>query len=179
MKPYRSLAILVLLAIPCVNRAEQLEFRVAMEDLPGIDEVQSGQVDLGISILEARKAAPGSVTWQRTIATLCGVYVLAAEYKKATKACETAIANAPGETAFNNRGVLRVHNGDLDGAFEDFEKARPKDVGEYLQLIRESDPKLIAVSNTKSLEYLRLRLDTAHMREPQKLSSAAVENVLN
>jgi len=179
MKPYRSLAILVLLAIPGVNRAEQLEFKVAMEDLPGIDEVQAGQVDLGISILEANKATPGSVTWQRTIATLCGIYVLAADYKKANDACETAVADAPGETAFNNRGVLRVHYGDFIGASEDFEKARPQDVGEYLQLIRESDPKLIAASNTKSLEYLRLRMDTARVREPQKLSSAAVENVLN
>jgi len=179
MKPYSSLAILILLAIPGINRAEPLEFKVAMENLPGVDEVQAGQVDLGISMLVAQQGAPGSVTWQRTIATLCGVYVLASHYKKAADACEAAVANDPGETAYNNRGVLRVHSGDLDGAFEDFEQARPNDVGEYLQLIRASDPKLIAASNTRALEYLRVRLDSKRAREPQRLSSADIENVLN
>jgi len=179
MKPYRSLAVLFLLAIPGISHAEPLEFRVAMENLPGVDEVQAGQIDLGISILEEQQAVPGSVTWQRTIATLCGVYVLASEYKKAIDTCETAVADAPGETAFNNRGVLRVHSGDLDGALEDFEKARPDDVSKYLQLIRESDPKLIAASNTRALKYLRVRLDNKRAREPQRMSSATVENVLN
>ena len=142
MKSYSSLAILMLLAIPGIGHAENLEFKIAMENLPGIDEVQAGEVELGISILESQQAAPG-------------------------------------ETAFNNRGVLRVHYGDFVGASEDFEKARPENVSNYMRSIRESDPRLIAVSNTQSLEGLRLRLDEGSYRQPQKLSSATVENVMN
>lgn len=148
--------------------AETYPFRVAFENVPGAAELDAGDIDTGIEILEQQldsdDADAGFV-----LATLCGAYVIAGTLHKAERVCQQAVAQYPGETAYNNRGVLRAFNGDFRGAEADFDRARPERMAEYMEYLKTRDVGLIADGNSGLLE----KLVANHSSNEVKTSVAA------
>lgn len=172
-------ALIVLSTIPFNSQAGGLSFRLSFEDLPGVDAVESGDIAAGVAALEAQVADREAPTYGYALATLCGVYVMAKAFGKAVDTCDEAVANGPADTAYNNRGVMRVHLGDLAGARADFNRARPENMDEYLERIRISDPRLIAESNYDTLDVLKSRkLAAAKAGGSRPVGPAIVEDIL-
>lgn len=168
-----------LLAGPGISHAEKFPFRVGFDEVPGIDEIESGDLASAIEILEAQvndleAPAPGNI-----LATLCGAYVLNASFRKADEICDKAVAVAPSELAYNNRGVLRVQSGDLAGARQDFDRARPERMDEHLEYLRTRDIGLIADGNFGMLEELNARKAQIGVNASFAVSSAAIENIMH
>ncbi|NNC78167.1 MAG: hypothetical protein HKN77_09415 [Woeseiaceae bacterium] len=128
-------------------------FRVSFENVPGTDELTAGQISQGIArltdALNTDSANKGFV-----LATLCGAYILQESLEKAASICDEAVTSHPGETAFNNRGVLRVFTGDFAGAKNDFDRARPEHMAEYLEQLKTQDVGLVADENFRLIESL-------------------------
>jgi len=151
-----SIVAAALLAISAASYADNLPFRVAFENVPGVAEITSGNPSDGIRILKQQlendDAEKGLV-----LATLCGAYIIELSLVEATQVCTDAVEKFPGETAFNNRGVLRVFTGDFEGAHEDFDRARPTRMDEYLEYLMTRDVGLIANGNHGLLEALQAK----------------------
>ena len=169
--------LLAVVALPNLSLAEPLEFRVAMENLPGVTEVLSGNFDRGIRNLEKQLRDKDSSQRGEVLATLCGAYVLARNYARAETTCDLAVEEHGDEMAYNNRGVLRVHRGDLQNAAQDLEMARPPNVNEHLERLWSTNPGLIAVGNTEKLDYLKVRLSDRRSRPDRNTVTASIENL--
>lgn len=148
--------------------AETFPFRVAFENVPGAAELEAGDIGTGIEILEQQLDSDDADTGF-VLATLCGAYVIAGTLHKAEQICQQAVAQYPGETAYNNRGVLRAFNGDFRGAEADFDRARPERMAEYMEYLKTKDVGLIADGNSGLLEKLAAR----HSSNDVKSSVAA------
>lgn len=145
-----------LLAMSAASQAETLPFRVAFENVPGVEEITSGNASDGIRILK-QQIENGDADNGPVLATLCGAYILELSLVEAAQVCTDAVEKFPGETAFNNRGVLRVFTGDLEGAHEDFDRARPAHMDEYFEYLMTRDVGLIANGNHGLLEALQAK----------------------
>ena len=168
----------VLLFSQAVN-AEVFPFRVAFENVPGIDEIEAGDIPAGIELLvnelnEIERAESGD-TW----ATLCGAYIVSGSLRKAGFACDKAVEVAPTETAFNNRGVYRAFTGDLSGAREDFQRARPQQLEAYLEQLRARDVGLMAVDNFDLLNELSTNHTYSEITGSTAIQTAAVESLVD
>ena len=168
-----------LLAMPALAAAKEYAFKVSYEDIPGVDELEAGDVDEGIAILESQLSDRKSRNYGHALATLCGAYVMTGEYDKAASVCDKAVRDGPADTAYNNRGVLRVHTGDLTGASQDFDRARPERVEEYVELLYGIDPKLIASSNYETLNRYNERKMARSERLAKSIGGASIEDVLD
>lgn len=144
---------LALIAASPASRADEFPFRVAFENVPGVEEITSGDVTEGIAILE-RALENGDADKGYVLATLCGAYIIHSSLEEASLVCTDAVEMSPGETAYNNRGVLRAFSGDFEGAREDFDRARPQRMDEYLEYLKTRDVGLIAHGNSGLLEDL-------------------------
>jgi hypothetical protein len=173
------LVLAALLAGAGVSYAETFPFRVAYDDVPGADEIESGNLVAAIAILEAQSNARDTQDRGGILATLCGAYVLNASLDKASATCDAAVALSPSKLAYNNRGVLRVHSGDLPGAREDFDRARPEHLNQYLEYLRTKDIGLIADGNFDLLEELSAKKSRARVNTAFAVSAPSIENILN
>lgn len=129
-------------------------FRVAFEDVPGVEEVLSGRVQAGITLL---RAALGDERFDEShvLASLCGAHVLAGALEDAEAACNEAIELDASSTAYNNRGVLRAFRKELHSAQADFDRARPAEMRSYMAALQTRDIGLVANANHRLLEDLR------------------------
>lgn len=171
-----SLAVLTALS-GRTDADEVYPFRVAFEDLPGVDHLLAGDVARGIRILEQSLEA-GTADEGDVLATLCGAYIRKNQLSSAERACADAIERSGTDTAYNNRGVLRAFRGDLEGARRDFSRASPSDMEAYMEVLRARDVSLVAASNRKLLE----RLTASHSADEVRSSytpirSAGIETV--
>ena len=148
-----SIILLALAVAGNANASDYFPFRVAFEDVPGVAEITSGQVSEGIEILK-QELDNDDANKGYVLATLCGAYILESSLEEATRVCTDAVETFPGETAFNNRGVLRAFSGDFEGAKEDFDRARPQHMAEYIEYLKTKDVGLIANGNHDLLEDL-------------------------
>jgi len=153
--PHAVLAALAfaLIATPITSRADVFPFRVGFENVPGVEEVTAGNVREGIEILK-QELDSGDSDRGYVLATLCGAYIIDSSLAEASQVCAEAVENYPGETAYNNRGVLRAFYGDFDGAREDFDRARPERIDEYLEGLKSRDIGLVAHGNSGLLDDL-------------------------
>ena len=122
--PFRFLAT-ALFALTLTCDAEEPKLQVTMPDIPGADVVEQGQFESGIARLKQRLGAESRAEAGARQIALCGAYVLSGNLNQAIGHCERAAAQpylAP--LAYNNRGVLRVWQGDYEGAREDFERSQ-------------------------------------------------------
>ena len=142
----------MMLASPA-SHAESFPFRVAFEDVPGVTEITSGNVSEGIEILKQEQNNDGA-NKGHILATLCGAFIIDSSLAEAAEVCDEAVENYPGETAYNNRGVLRAFAGDFTGARQDFDRARPEEMNEYLEYLSTRDVGLIADDNHGLLQKL-------------------------
>lgn len=152
----RVLGAMALVAVSVPGMAENYPFRVAFENVPGAAELEAGDVEAGIEILE-NLVDDHRVNTGHVLATLCGAYIMDVSLEKAERVCDRAVAEHPGETAYNNRGVLRAFNGDFRGAQADLDRARPERMAEYIEYLRTKDVRLIADGNFGLLEKLAAR----------------------
>lgn len=146
---------------------ETYPFRVAFEEVPGVEYLVAGNPAAGIRVLK-EELVSGPASRGHVLATLCGAYILNRQLALAERACADAMARLPGETAYNNRGVLRAFRGDLDGAREDFVRASPHDMDQYMEILRTRDVGLVAVANQELLRKLSAgpaseRFGTSHV----------------
>jgi len=171
--------LIFLLTISGISYADDFAFRVAFDEVPGIDEIESGDLISAIDILEAQTNDQRVPMQGSVLATLCGVYIISASLRKAADACDEAIAVAPSKLAYNNRGVLRVQSGDLKGARADFDRARPKYIDGYLEFLRTKDIGLIADGNSELLDELHARRTQAKVNASFAVGSASIEDVMH
>lgn len=137
--------------------ADYFPFRVAFEDVPGVEQLTSGKIDDGIEILERAAESASGEELAHAVATLCGAYTMNQDFDKAWQTCDRAVKEFPGETSYNNRGVLRAFSGDFEGASQDFDRARPIDMEEYLAWLQTKDVGLVADNNRELLNQLKAK----------------------
>jgi len=140
-----------------VKAASVFEFKVAFADVPGSAHIRAGDLGLGIRILEQQLADGVSLHKGEILATLCAAYIVDHSLAKAGPTCDQAVDVAESETAFNNRGVLRAHLGDLVGARQDFARARPQDYQQHVEDLKAADVGVMAESNHTLINELAAR----------------------
>ncbi len=155
-RPCRVLPVIAFVAASVASAGEVYSFRVAFENVRGVEHLVSGNVAEGIRLIESDLQA-GDTNEADAMATLCGAYVLNGDVDKAGKTCAAAVERFPGDTAYNNRGVLRAFIGDMEGAREDFDRARPASIDEYMAELATRDVGLVASGNHEMLLDLTVR----------------------
>ena len=120
--PLISSITLLLLAIATSSWAGPYEVWAGSPKVPGTDELESGQVNEAIEKLEAQLGTHEPDWKGSVLTTLCAAYIVKGELELATSTCEEAV-EYDRRAAYNNRGVLRAIQGDVDGAERDFAKA--------------------------------------------------------
>jgi len=113
------------LSLPMTATADRYELQLHDREVPGKYELLEGNIDRSIELLEKRLAFTRS---HRNLApiliNLCAAYTLKGDFEAATKHCDAAIENGwNARTAYNNRGVMNIAQGDYLSAIEDFESA--------------------------------------------------------
>lgn len=157
--------------------ASYFPFRVAFENVPGIEQIESGNIEAGIEVLEQQLGQDSGNSRGDILATLCGAYVMMLSLEKARITCDEAVSSWPGDTAYNNRGVFRTFIGDFSGAREDFNRARPGRMDQYLEELRTRDVGLIADTNHGLLEELSARHTPDEVNTSVAVSTATATHV--
>ena len=111
------------------------------------------------------------------LATLCAAYIVNVSLDNAERACNKAVETDPTEIAFNNRGVFRAFKGNLSGAREDFDRARPRQLEVYLSELKAKDLGLLAVDNFRLINKLSATHSLAELDVSVALKSAAIERL--
>lgn len=157
--------------------ADYYPFRVAFENVPGVEEITGGNINAGIRILEQELDQENVADEGYVLASLCGALILNSSLYEATQVCNDAVEQFPSETAFNNRGVLRAFTADFEGAKSDFDRARPQSIQEYLEHLRTKDVGLVADSNRGLIEDLSANHDPADVNSSFAVNTASVEDI--
>ncbi len=159
--------------------ADVFPFRVAFENVPGIAEIEAGNIQAGIKVLEEQLEQIEVASSGDILATLCAAYIVNVSLEKAERACNNAVEIDPTETAYNNRGVYRAFTGDLSGAREDFERARPPQLDAYLEELKTKDVGLMAVDNFYLIEELSAKHTAAEINASVAMRTAAIEDLID
>jgi hypothetical protein len=171
------LALVAALALCSSGHADEARYRVLLGNVPGADEVEAGDVQAGIRILEDQLKEADPAQRGEVWSTLCAAYIIDLSLVRANRACNKAVRTDPSYYALNNRGVLRVYEGDLAGAREDFGHVRPADVEAYLEQLKASNIRLVAASNFDLVNELLAMHRPAADRSRQPISTADVETL--
>ena len=176
----RQLLVVGLAAVLFVGSAsfaDEPRYRVVLEDLPGADEVEAGNFQAGIRLLESQLENGKSPGKAGLWSTLCAAYIYAIALDKAEDACDKAVDVDASYAALNNRGVLRVYKRDLSGAQSDFDRVRPLRVDAYLQELRTTNIRLVAASNFELLEELLKKQDQVGRNSRSALDVTEIEEL--
>lgn len=174
-----ALALVLTFASPTTANAEAFDFRVSYVEVPGSDEIRAGNHDAAIEILEQRTRDADDPYRADELTTLCALYVVRGRYAAATETCDAAVETAQSYAAYNNRGVLRAHLKDAEGALEDFGRARvpPDDRCRYVEELTRSNSRLIAGGNYDvAVEYVEA-LASGRARMAGPVGGADVEDL--
>ena len=173
--PILMVATALLLGSP--SFAEVVNFRVAFDRLPGSEEIEAGNIQAGIKVLEDQLAQIELESSGDILATLCGAYIVSNSLDKAERACNKAVEIDPTETAYNNRGVFRAFTGDYFGAREDFDRVRPRQLEAYLDELRITDVPLVADDNFHLTDELLAKGASSGSKSSFAISTAEIENI--
>ncbi|MCG9695502.1 hypothetical protein [Shewanella sp. Isolate11] len=134
MKTLELIAAGILLTISSTAFAdfEKSQYKmVVIEDTPGVEALQSGDVAHGVQMTQSAEADELD-TYTRNL-NLCVGYTKLAQFNEAEKACSAAVDGALHTSlaaskeirayAFNNRGVMKLMKNDNLGALADFKRA--------------------------------------------------------
>ncbi|MCK5326737.1 MAG: hypothetical protein KAJ57_12035 [Woeseiaceae bacterium] len=127
-------------------------FRVVYADVPGVEELEAGNTQVGIKILKNQLNQEEQGNSGDIWATLCAAYIVIVSLDQAEHACSNAVEIAPTYPALNNRGVFRAFKGDLSGAREDFDRARPLQLEAYLKQLTRKDVRVVAANNFRLVD---------------------------
>ncbi len=171
--------ILAVLATPLPAPASQLDFRVGFAEVPGIEEIEAGRFREAIEILENRRRDPDVQYIEEELTTLCGVYIVAGELRKARTVCDEAVEKDRTDAAWNNRGVLRIYSGNTAGALRDFSKVRvpPIEYDGYIADLLRRNPRLMASSNYELVEKIRGQGKDGRRSQSFDVRGASVESI--
>lgn len=150
--------------------ANHYEFQVAYENVPGFEQIRAGSIKRGIRILEKQLAEEPDNGNADVLVTLCAAYIVVQAVEKAVETCDRAVDIAASSIAYNNRGVLRTHTGDLRGAKADFAMARPEDVAQHVEHLKAQDVGMMAESNYQLISDLTAQYTTAQIRKALSLN---------
>ncbi len=157
--------------------AEVFPFRVAFENVPGVEEIDAGNIEAGIKVLEDQLEQIEPASSGDILATLCAAYIVNVSLYKAERVCNKAVEIDPTETAYNNRGVIRAFNGDFSGAREDFERIRPRDIEAYLDELKTKDVGLMSIDNFYLIEELSAKHTPAEVNASVAMTTATKEDL--
>ena len=107
--------------LPSMSRADSWELRTVAKEVPGTREIESGKVEKAIRISKVRLSITPENLKVAVLTNLCIGYVVMRDIDQAEQYCDQA-ASKPKQRAvtYNNRGVLRVLQGDYEAARGDF-----------------------------------------------------------
>jgi tetratricopeptide (TPR) repeat protein len=173
--------LLATLALPNISSAETFDFKVVYAEVPGINEIVAGDADAAIEILEARSKDPTRFYIPDELSTLCALYIMKGRLPDARKTCDTAVETDRSHTAYNNRGVLRVHLGDSAGAIKDFARVRvlPDNQQRYIEELKKRDARLVASGNYAVAQKLSAKRMQPWQSLANSVRGASVEELGN
>ena len=177
MNEQRSLILAAALLFSGMSFAESPSFRVAFEDVPGVEHIEAGNIDAGIKVLEEELASVAANSSGKLLTTLCAAYIVNQSTRKAKRVCNRAVAVDPSKSAYNNRGVYRALSGNLSGARDDFARVRPLEIEVYLEELRITDVPLIADDNFQLANLILSNLTATRNRHAFEPSGARVESM--
>ena len=160
------------LALSATVVADVYEFRVAFANVPGIDELEAGDVHAGIRILEDRQTDKRAPKYIDEMSTLCAAYVVNDELDEAAVPCNYSVRKFRTMISYNNRGALRANLGDFEGAKEDFDYARSIDEPRYLTVEQAEYVRGLAEHNFLLVSELIARRDAPQLEGGLALSDA-------
>ena len=148
MKILALLLSMALLSMP-VYSIERYTFQVIFISDLASDEIDAGDYDAAIKVLEGRARDADIEYVDGELSMLCGLYVLTKQLVAAHTTCNAAVDSDGSYVAYNNRGVLRAHLKNLKGALDDFARARvpPEKRQFYIQELIRLDARLVAGVN--------------------------------
>lgn len=173
----RALIIAAALMLGNTSFADVFPFRVAFANVPGVEEIEAGNMQAGIQVLEDRLTQIEPESRGDILATLCAAHIVNMSLDDANRACNEAVDVDPSDTAYNNRGVYRAFTGDLSGAREDFERVRPRELEAYLEELRTKDVGLISIDNFYLIEELSAKHTTAEINASVAVNTTALESL--
>ena len=142
-----ALAIAAALMIGNQSYADQSRYRVVLEDVPGADEIEAGNIRAGLKILHAQLSQVEEKNSGDIWSTLCAAYIINISLAQAERACNKAVEIDATYHALNNRGVFRVYQGDLIRAREDFKHVLPLNMQTYMDRLKATNVRLVAANN--------------------------------
>ena len=122
---YATLAASFLFAVvPSMANADGWELRTARATVPGTAEIESGKIEKAIQISGIQLPHASQQQKVAVLTNLCIAYILSSDFVKADSYCDQAVER-PNErsVSYNNRGVLKALQGDLEAAMQDFQSA--------------------------------------------------------
>lgn len=157
--PFTTIAACMLLAaLPSPANADGWELRTSLDAVPGTIEIESGEIDKAIRISKIRLAHVSQQQKVAVLANLCIAYILNKDFDQAEDYCGKAVKQQNDRAvSYNNRGVLKALQGDLDGAVEDFTNASNAGCFGSCSLssnIPKHLPHAVAMRNSGKAEYL-------------------------
>jgi len=155
--------------------ADEARLRIVFADVPAATAIAAGDLPGGIEQIEKLRHAPDGAGGD-DMATLCGAYVLQASFGRAESVCDLAVQMDASGIALNNRGVLRALTGDIDGARDDFDRVRPKNMTQYMNELRQSDVGLVTADN---FELIERTIATRRSMSTHRITGAKVESLVN
>lgn len=172
----RILCLLVTVLVPLACVADTFDFRVVYVDGPASAEIRSGNHERAIQIIELGLSEPNTPYTPGELSTLCALYVVQKHFDDATTTCDDAVDIDRSYAAFNNRGVLKVHVRDIDGARADFDRARIHDEHRenYIATLLKGDARIIASDN---FEIVDLYAKQVARIEAGKLAGVRIETL--
>ena len=117
------LGILMAGSLPSIAVADGWELRTSVDEVPGTRQLEKGELDKAERISEWAVESVSIRDKGKVLNNLCIIHTLKRDYEEAGPYCEEAVKRGGGNVAYNNRGVLRSLQGDLQGAMDDFQVA--------------------------------------------------------
>lgn len=115
------MAAVILLAAPSVSSADGWELRTSRHTVPGTREIESGKIDKAIQISKIQLPHVSQQKKVAVLTNLCIGYILSRDFAQAEEYCDQAVERSnESSVSYNNRGVLKVQQGDLESAIQDF-----------------------------------------------------------
>jgi hypothetical protein len=175
----RTLIIVAAFMFGSPSYSDEFSFRVAFERVPGVEDVEPGNIQAGIKVLTDQLNQTEQWNRGNVLVTLCAAYIVDMSLDKAQHVCNEAVELDPTDTAYNNRGVFRAFTGNWSGAREDFDRARPQQLEIYLNELKTKDVGLIAIDNFNLINELSVKYSRAELDVSATLKTAAIESFSN
>ena len=119
-----SFTFLTIISLPALCEASDDMFTLIYTEIPGIEAIRSGNGNAAVRTLERSTLDTNENYAVDALSTLCALYIAKGKLSAASVTCNKAVEIDQSAAAFNNRGIFRAQIGDINGALEDFARAK-------------------------------------------------------